>query len=82
MDKKVKNGTGKSLYFMQLFLCYILKVTLNSVCFNLNYEKTNSVQNVKVGKMVFFVKAFDHNHHKFQLFQVSCKIVKEFETEI
>ena len=45
-------------------------------------KKQNSNQNVKVGKMVVFVKAFDHYHHKFQLFQLSYKIVKEFETEI
>ena len=45
-------------------------------------KKQNSNQNVKVGKIVFLVKAFDHYHHKFQLFQLSCKYVKEFETEI
>ena len=45
-------------------------------------KKQNSNQNVKVGKMVAFVKAFDYYHHKFQLFQLSCKIAKEFETEI
>ena len=45
-------------------------------------EKHNSNQNVKGEKMVVFVKTFDHCHHKFQLFQLSCKIVKEFETEI
>ena len=45
----VKNGSGKSLYFMQLFPHYILfgenfigyvKVTLYSVYLNLNHEKT------------------------------------------
>ena len=45
-------------------------------------EKQNSNQNVKVDKIVVLVKAFDHCHHKFQIFQLSCKIVKEFETEI
>ena len=45
-------------------------------------KKQNSNQNVKIEKMVALVKTFDHYHHKFQLFQPSCKIVKEFETEI
>ena len=45
-------------------------------------KKQNSNQNGKVEKMVVLVKTFDHYHHKFQLFQLSCKIVKEFETEI
>ena len=45
-------------------------------------KKQNTNQNVKVEKMVVLVKTFDHYHHKFQLFQLSCKIVKEFETEI
>ena len=39
-------------------------------------------QNGKVEKMVVVIKTFDHYHHKFQLFQLSCKIVKELETEI
>ena len=45
-------------------------------------KKQNSNQTVKVEKMVVLVKTFDHYHHKFQLFQQSCKIVKESETEI
>ena len=45
-------------------------------------KKQNSNQIVKVKKMVILVKTFDHFHHKFQLFQLSCRIVKEFETEI
>ena len=44
-------------------------------------KKQNSNQNVKVEKLVL-VKTFVHYHHKFQLFQLSSKIVKEFETEI
>ena len=32
--------------------------------------------------MVVPVKTFDHYHHKFQIFQLSCKIVKEVETDI
>ena len=43
-------------------------------------KKQNSKQNVKVEKMVVLVKTFDH--HKFQLVQLPCKIVKKFETEI
>ena len=45
-------------------------------------EKENSNQNLEVEKMVVLVKIFDGYHHKFQLFQLSCKIVKEFETKI
>ena len=45
-------------------------------------KKQNTNQNVKVEKIVILAKIFDHYHHKFQLFQLSCKIVKEFETEI
>ena len=45
-------------------------------------KKTNRNQNVNAEKMVALVKTFDHYHHKFQLFQLSCKIVKEFEIEI
>ena len=42
-------------------------------------KKQNSNQNVKVGKMVVLVKAFDHYRHKFQLLQLSSKVVKESE---
>ena len=45
-------------------------------------EKQNSNQIVKIEKIVVLVKTFDHYHHKFQFFQPSCKIVKEFDTEI
>ena len=45
-------------------------------------KKQNSNQNVKVENMVVLFKTFDHCHHKFQLFQLSCKIEKQFETEI
>ena len=72
--KWLKNGEGKSLYFMQLFLQYILfgetfigsvKVPLYSACLNLNQEKQNSNQNVKVEKMVVLFKTFDH-YRKFK----------------
>ena len=45
-------------------------------------KKQNSNQNGKVEKMVLLVKTFDHYYHMFQLFQLSSKIVKEFETGI
>ena len=45
-------------------------------------KKQNSNQNVKVEKMVALAKTFDNYHHEFKLFQLPCKIVKEFETEI
>ena len=45
-------------------------------------KKQKSNKNVKIQKMVVLVKTFDHYHHKFQLFQLSYKTVKEFETEI
>ena len=35
-----------------------------------------------IEKIVVFVKASDYYHHKFQLFEMFCKIVKEFETAI
>ena len=42
-------------------------------------KKQNSNQNEKVDKIVVLVKTF---FHYFQLFQLSCKIFKEFETGI
>ena len=45
-------------------------------------KKQNNNQNVKIEKTVVLVKTFHHYHHKFQFFQLSCKILKEFETEI
>ena len=45
-------------------------------------KKENSNQSGNVEKMVVLAKTFGHYHHKFQLFQLFCKIVKEFETEI
>ena len=95
--KWLKNGAGKSLYFMQLFLQYILFISsfplyplllVKLKYLHIQYawistmKKQNINQNVKVDKMVVLVKTFDHYHHKFQIFQLSCKIVKEFETEI
>ena len=48
-------------------------------------KKQNSNPNVKGEKMVVFVKTLDYYQHKFKfgnLFQLSYKSVKEFETEI
>ena len=45
-------------------------------------KKQNSNQNEKVEKLVVLAKTFDHYTHKFQLFQLSCKMLKEFKTEI
>ena len=45
-------------------------------------KKQNRNQSVKVEKMVVLVKTFDYYHHKFELFQLPCKVVKKFETEI
>ena len=47
-----------------------------------SWKKQNSNQNVKVEKMVVLAKTFEHCDHKFQLFQLSCKIEKQFETEV
>ena len=41
----------------------------------------NKIVTKLCGKMAVLVKAFDHYHNKFQLFQLSCETVKEFETE-
>ena len=59
---------------MQLFLHNILfgenfigkvKEHLYSLCLNLNHKKNKILpKNVKVEKMVVFVKTFDHYHYK------------------
>ena len=75
--KWLKYGAGKSLYFIQLFLDYIVFgenfiVKLKDLYIQYSWisimKKQNSNQNVKVAKMVLFVKTFHHYHHKFQLF--------------
>ena len=43
-------------------------------------KKQNSNNIGKVEKMAVLIKTFDYYHHKFQLFQLFCKIAKEFET--
>ena len=77
MEKMVKNGAGKSLYFMQKQNDQkAYKVNMKVMM-----ENQNSNQNKKVGEMVVLVYFFDHYHPKFQLFQLSCKNVKDFEAE-
>ena len=73
---------------MQLFL-HLVKILLVQLQYlYIQYawismmKKQNSNQNRKVEKIVLLVKIFDHYHHKFQVYQLSSKIVKEFETEI
>ena len=80
-------GQGKVYIFCTIsFLLKILLVKLKYLYIQYAWisimKKQNSNQNVKVEKMVVLVKTFDHYYHKFQLFQLSCEIVKEFETEI
>ena len=57
------------------FLVKILLVNLKKLYIQYAWisimKKQNNKQNVKVGKMVVLVKAFDHYHYKFQLFQLS-----------
>ena len=72
---------------MQLFLHCILLVKILLVKLKYLYiqyawisvmKRQNSNQNGKVEKMVVLVKTFGHYQDKFQLFQLSCKIVREF----
>ena len=92
MDEIVKKrGQGKVFISCNysctiLFLVKILLVKLKYLYIQQDYvsimKKQNSTQNVKIKKMVVLVNTFDHLHHKFQLFEMSYKSVKEFETEI
>ena len=70
------------ILLVKLKYFYIQYTFIFSMLESQSWKKQKSNQNGKVGKMVVLVKTFDHYHHKFQLFQLSCKIVKEFETEI
>ena len=76
---------------MQLFLHYILfgEILLVKLKYLYIQYAWISIMKKKIvnkmgrfGKMVVLIKTFDHYHHKFQLFQLSCKIVSKFETEI
>ena len=67
--KWLKNGAGKDLYFMRLFLhiSFLVKILLFKLKNHyIQYtwfsimKKQNKNQNVKVEKMVIFVKTSDH----------------------
>ena len=86
--ERLKNGAGKSLYLSNYF-CTISSLE-KILLINLKYlhiqyawmsimKSQNINQNGKVENIVVLVKTFDHYHHKFQIFQLSCKIIKEFE---
>ena len=73
---------SRTVSFLVKILLFKLKYLYTQYEWISIMKKQNSSQNGKVEKMVALVKTFDHYHYKFQLFQRSCKIVKEFETEI
>ena len=77
------------LYFMQLFLNYI-SILVKILLVKLKYlyiqyarisimKKQNSNQNRQVEKMVELVKTFGHYHHKFQLFQLPVKLLRNLK---
>ena len=98
-----KNGAGKSLYFIQLFLRHILfdenfigyvnlhhilfdekfywlfKVSLYSVCLNLNHEKPKMWM---LERWWYLSKSFDHYNHKFQLFNCSAKFWRNLKLNL
>ena len=89
--KWLKNWAGKCLYWCNFscnvfFLMKILLVKLKYLYIQYAWtsimKRQYSNQNGKIEKMVVPVKTFDHYHHKFHLLQLSCKIIKLFETEI
>ena len=65
-----------------MFLFIKLKYLYIQYVWILIVKKQNNNQNGKVEMAVVLVKTFGHFRRKFQLFQLPCKIVKEFETEI
>ena len=70
---------SSTISFLVKILLFKLKYLYIQYAWISIMKKQNSNQNRKVEKVVALVKTFDHYHHKFQL---SCKIVKEFETEM
>ena len=93
--KWLKNGAGKDFIFHEIipavyisFMKNILLVKLKNLYIQYAWisilKKQNSNQNVRVEKMVVFVKTFDHYHHKFSFGNFfSCPVnLKEFETEV
>ena len=71
-----------TIYFLVKILLVKLKYLYIEYAWISIMKKQNCNQNGNVEKMAVLVKTFDHYQHKFQLFQMSCKIVKKFETEI
>ena len=65
-----------------IILLVKLKYLYNQYAWILIMKKQKSKQNWKTEKMVVLFETFDHCHHKFQLYELSYKTVKEFETEI
>ena len=74
--KWLKNGAGKDFIFHEIipvvyifFMKNILLVKLKNLYIQYAWisimKKQNSKQNVRVEKIVVFVKTFDHYHHKF-----------------
>ena len=68
--------------FWRIFFLVNLKYLYIHYAWMSNMKKQKSTEDVKVKKMVVLVKTSDHYHYKFPLFQLSCKIVKEFQTKI
>ena len=64
------------IYFFVKVLLVMLKYLYIQYASVSIMEKQNSNQNVRAEKVVVLVKTFDHFHHKFQLFSLSCKTVK------
>ena len=64
------------IYFLVKVLLVMLKYLYIQYASVSIMEKQNSNQNVRAEKVVVLVKTFDHFHHKFQLFSLSCKTVK------
>ena len=64
------------IYFLVKVLLVMLKNLYIQYASVSIMEKQNSNQNVRAEKVVVLVKTFDHFHHKFQLFSLSCKTVK------
>ena len=63
--KWLKNGAGKDFIFMKNILLVQLKNLYIQYAWISIMKKQNSNQNVRVEKIVVFVKTFDHYDHKF-----------------
>ena len=82
-EKFIFHAIIPALYPLWWKFCWLSQNT-----FIFSMLESQSWKNKKVTKMWrlkrlwYLSKRFDHSHGKFQLFQLSCKTVKEFETEI